>query len=213
MPTPITGPAADQTDARVGIVVRQGPRSCAVRPCAERLAQGAPDAGRNRTLERESGPSDARDSEPRALRRATRAARRWSKSTRPARTCRRARPCSEHSCCPATVRGSLEVARKETSPELRREAINQLGVSGGRDELWQIYQQEKDGRRETRDHQRAVRRRRRTSSSTQLATKEADPDLRREAIEKLGLTGQQSRAHAEDHLRAPRRTRRSSARC
>ena len=85
----------------------------------------------------------------------------------------------------------LDAARKETSPELRREAINQLGVSGGRDELWQLYQQEKD-----------VQVRRAIINAlficggadrlSELATKETDPELRREAIEKLGLTGQGS---------------------
>ena len=58
----------------------------------------------------------------------------------------------------------LEVARKETSPELRREAINQLGVSGGREELWQLYQQEKDVQVRKRHHQRALHLRRRGSA-------------------------------------------------
>jgi len=85
----------------------------------------------------------------------------------------------------------LEAARKETSPELRREAIQQLGVSGGREELWQLYQQEKD-----------VRVRKAIINSLficggadrlgELATKETDPELRRDAIEKLGLTGKET---------------------
>ena len=87
--------------------------------------------------------------------------------------------------------GLAEVARKEASPELRREAINQLGVSGGREELWKMYQQEKDS-----DAKRAIMNALfvggGSAQLSQLATKEPDPALRREAIEKLGLTGQQS---------------------
>ncbi len=84
-----------------------------------------------------------------------------------------------------------ELARKEPSPELRREAINQLGVSGGRAELWQLYQQDKD---------LSVRRAiinalfvgGGADQLSELAMKETDPQLRREAIERLGLTGTSS---------------------
>src|SRR5205085_3536785 len=34
----------------------------------------------------------------------------------------------------------LNAAKTEKSPELRAEAIRQLALSGGQDELWQLYQ-------------------------------------------------------------------------
>jgi HEAT repeat protein len=81
-----------------------------------------------------------------------------------------------------------EIARKDQTPELRREAINQLGVMGGRDELWQIYQTEKDP-----NVRRAVINALFICGGVdqlgELALKETDPDLRRDAIQKLGLTG------------------------
>jgi HEAT repeat protein len=87
--------------------------------------------------------------------------------------------------------GLADVARKEATPELRREAINQLGVAGGREELWQMYQQEKDA-----DAKRAIINALFIGGGReqlgQLATKEPDPEIRRDAIEKLGLTGQES---------------------
>lgn len=36
----------------------------------------------------------------------------------------------------------LSVAKSESNPELRLEAIHQLAISGGKDELWQLFQQE-----------------------------------------------------------------------
>ena len=90
------------------------------------------------------------------------------------------------------ARGELAaIARKETSPELRRAAINQLGVSGGREELWQWYQQGADA-----DTKRAIINALFVGGGAdhlaELATKETDPALRREAIERLGLTGKAS---------------------
>lgn len=82
----------------------------------------------------------------------------------------------------------LEVARKETAPELKREAIHQIGISGGREELWQLYQA--DPSSEARD---AIINALFISGAADklgdLALKETDPKLRREAIQKLGLTG------------------------
>jgi HEAT repeat protein len=82
----------------------------------------------------------------------------------------------------------LEVARTETSPELKREAIHQIGVSGGRDELWQLYQTETSA--EAKD---AIINGLFIGGAadrlSELALKESDPRLRREAIQKLGLTG------------------------
>ena len=82
----------------------------------------------------------------------------------------------------------LEVARTETSPELKREAIHQIGVSGGRDELWQLYQQESSA--EAKDAIiNALFVGGAADRLSELAMKESDPRLRREAIQKLGLTG------------------------
>jgi HEAT repeat protein len=82
----------------------------------------------------------------------------------------------------------LEVARTETSPELKREAIHQIGVSGGRDELWQLYQAETSV--EAKDAIiNALFVGGAADRLSELALKETDPRLRREAIQKLGLTG------------------------
>ena len=82
----------------------------------------------------------------------------------------------------------LEVARTETSPELKREAIHMIGVSGGREELWQLYQQETSV-----DAKDAIINALFVGGGAdrlaELAQKESDPRLRREAIQKLGLTG------------------------
>ena len=82
----------------------------------------------------------------------------------------------------------LEVARTETSPELKREAIHLIGVSGGGDQLWQLYQQEASV-----EAKGAIINALFVGGSidrlAELAQKEADPRLRREAIQKLGLTG------------------------
>ena len=38
----------------------------------------------------------------------------------------------------------LAAATGEKAPELRQEAVRQLGVMGAREELWQLYQKETD---------------------------------------------------------------------
>jgi HEAT repeat protein len=82
-----------------------------------------------------------------------------------------------------------DIARKETDLDLRRHAINQLGVAGGRAELGQIYKEVADV--ETR---RAVINGLFVAGGveqiTALATTETDPTLRREAIQHLGLMGE-----------------------
>ena len=47
----------------------------------------------------------------------------------------------------------LSAATSEPLPELREEAVRQLGVMGAREELWQLYQKESDRRREAADPQ------------------------------------------------------------
>ena len=95
----------------------------------------------------------------------------------------------------------LEVARTETSPELKREAIHMIGVSGGRDELWQLYQQETSV--EAKDAIiNALFVGGGADRLAELAQKETDPRLRREAIQKLGLTGaSKSAADAQADVR------------
>ena len=38
----------------------------------------------------------------------------------------------------------FDLAKSEKDPALRKEAIKQLGLTGGQDELWQLYQSEQD---------------------------------------------------------------------
>jgi HEAT repeat protein len=72
---------------------------------------------------------------------------------------------------------------------LRREAVQLLGVMGAREDLWRMYQRETDA---------AVKRRIINALFVagdmermgQLARSEQTPELRREAVEKLGLMGQ-----------------------
>ena len=83
----------------------------------------------------------------------------------------------------------LAAAKGEPSPELRREAIQQLGVMGAQDELWTLYQSET-----------AVPAKRALINALfiggnadrliELARTEKDPQLRREAIQHLGLIGE-----------------------
>ena len=82
----------------------------------------------------------------------------------------------------------LAAATSEGSPELRAEAVQQLGVMGAHDELWQLYQKES-----------AVDIKRRiiqamfvggnVTRMSELANNEQNVDLRRAAIRNLGLMG------------------------
>ena len=89
----------------------------------------------------------------------------------------------------------LEVAKSEASPELRADAVRQLGVMGAHGELWQLYQTEtseevKRGILQGMfvggdvDHTLAV------------ARAEKDPELRRQAVRNLGLMGREKTADA-----------------
>jgi HEAT repeat protein len=85
----------------------------------------------------------------------------------------------------------LTAAESEKDPELRRVAVQLLGVMGARDDLWRMYQRETDAGVKKRiinalfvagDHEHMGL----------LAKSEQSPELRMEAIEKLGLMGQQT---------------------
>lgn len=82
----------------------------------------------------------------------------------------------------------LTAAQTEPNPELRVEAVRQLGVMGAHDELWQLYQKET-----------AVEVKRQVISAIQisgnsarmidLAKSEKEPELRRTAVRNLGIMG------------------------
>jgi hypothetical protein len=82
----------------------------------------------------------------------------------------------------------LQAATTEQVPELRGHAVDQLGVMGAHDELWQLYQKETDA---------AVKKQiinamfvgGNATRLVELAKGERDPELRRSAVNKLGLMG------------------------
>jgi HEAT repeat protein len=85
----------------------------------------------------------------------------------------------------------LTAAESEQNPELRQVAVQLLGVMGARDDLWKMYQHETDAGVKKRiinalfvagDHEHMGL----------LAKSEQSPELRLEAVEKLGLMGQQT---------------------
>ena len=82
----------------------------------------------------------------------------------------------------------LAAAKSEKNPELRHEAVRQLGVMGAGNELWQLYQTESD-----EDVKREIIRALFVGSQAErlesLAQNEKNSDLRREAIRSLGLMG------------------------
>lgn len=82
----------------------------------------------------------------------------------------------------------LTAARGEKSPELRGEAIRQLGVMGALDELWEMYKIETAPEiRKTILHSLFVGGA--AERIGELARGEKDPEIRREAIRTLGLMG------------------------
>lgn len=85
----------------------------------------------------------------------------------------------------------LNAARSEKNPELRHEAIKELALSGGQDELWQLYQ---TGSLE--DKQEILKSMFLGGNSTRLvevARTEKNPALRVAAIKSLGLMGSNGR--------------------
>jgi len=82
----------------------------------------------------------------------------------------------------------LAAATNETVPELRAEAVQQLGVMGAHDELWQLYQKESSIDVKKKMIQAMFVGRDLTRMS-ELAATEKNPELRRAAIRNLGLMG------------------------
>ncbi|MFI5006649.1 MAG: HEAT repeat domain-containing protein [Solirubrobacterales bacterium] len=83
----------------------------------------------------------------------------------------------------------LAAAKGEASPELRREAIQQLGIMGAQDELWALYQSETAAPAK-RALINALFIGGNADRLIELARTEKDPQLRREAIQHLGLIGE-----------------------
>lgn len=94
----------------------------------------------------------------------------------------------------------LKVAKDEKDPSLRREAIDQLRVLGAKDELGQLYDSETDPQVKTKildalwmfGQDKLV----------EVAQKEADPGLRRKAVELLGHMDSKQLANNSDQLLA-----------
>lgn len=80
----------------------------------------------------------------------------------------------------------LNAAKAEKNPELREEAIRQLALSGGQDELWQLYQS--SGSVEDKNAiLKSMFLGRNTARLGELARTEKDPKLRATAVKSLGL--------------------------
>jgi HEAT repeat protein len=88
----------------------------------------------------------------------------------------------------------LKAAEGEQEPELRREAVQLLGVMGAREDLWRMYQRETDTRVKKRIIE-ALFVAGDTERMGQLARSEQSVELRAEAVEKLGLMGESTAPH------------------
>jgi hypothetical protein len=80
----------------------------------------------------------------------------------------------------------LNAATSETTPELRAEAVQQLGVMGANEELWMLYQKEPSADVKKRIIQ-AMFVGGNVTRMTELALNESNGELRRAAIRNLGL--------------------------
>jgi HEAT repeat protein len=82
----------------------------------------------------------------------------------------------------------LAAANTEKLPELRQEAVRQLGVMGAREELWQMYQKES-----TVDVKKQILQSLFVGGDAthliDVANTEKDPELRRSAVRHLGTMG------------------------
>jgi HEAT repeat protein len=87
----------------------------------------------------------------------------------------------------------LNIAKTEKDPTLRRDAIRMLAMSGGRDELWQLYQTETSV-----ENKKAILESmflgHNFSKLVEIARNEKDPELRVAAIRSLGLMKDNSSA-------------------
>ncbi len=108
----------------------------------------------------------------------------------------------------------LAAATGESSPELRAEAVQQLGVMGAHEELWQLYQKESAVDIKKRIIQ-AMFVGGNVTRMSELALNEPNVELRRAAIRNLGLMGSRRSVTPDRTLRqgkGRRHERRSSKR-
>ena len=82
----------------------------------------------------------------------------------------------------------LELARTEKNPELRQDAVRQLGLMGARTELWEMYRTETAAPVREAALQ-ALFLAGDAEHVLEVARQEKDPALRKDAIHKLGLMG------------------------
>jgi HEAT repeat protein len=89
----------------------------------------------------------------------------------------------------------LSAAQSEQNPELRAEAVRQLGVMGAHDELWTLYQKESSV-----DVKKQIIRAMFTGGSAsrliELAKTEQNPELRLLAVRNLGIMGSRQTSDA-----------------
>jgi HEAT repeat protein len=84
----------------------------------------------------------------------------------------------------------LAAATSEKSPELRGEAVRQLGMIGARDEVWQLYQKEADPAVKERIIQ-ALFMSGDSAHLIEIANNDTNTELRRRAIQHLGMMGRE----------------------
>jgi hypothetical protein len=89
----------------------------------------------------------------------------------------------------------LAAATSETSPELRSEAVQQLGVMGAHEELWQLYQKESNVDVKKRIVQ-SMFVGGNSARLIELANNEQNVELKRTAIRNLGLMGSSKTSEA-----------------
>ena len=82
----------------------------------------------------------------------------------------------------------VTAAPTEKAPELRTEAVHQLGMLGAREELWQLYQKESavDVKRSILS---ALARTGAVPRLTEVVASERNPELRAVAVRQLGMAG------------------------
>lgn len=85
----------------------------------------------------------------------------------------------------------LNAAKGEKNPDLRREAIRQLAMTGGQDELWQLYQSSNADAKE--EILKSMFLGGNSSRLAEVARSEKDPRLQVAAIKSLGLMGNNGR--------------------
>ena len=171
------------------VAAAQGAR--AVRARAEQLAARAPGADRRSREGRGSNP----DLQRKAIQylgvngRRRESRRCWPRSTRrPPTSTSSARSCAP-TWSPAIGPACSPPPPARSSPELRQEAVRQLGVMGAREELWQLYQKETRRRGQAPDPAGALRRRRRDAPDRARQHRDRTPSCGRRAVRHLGTMG------------------------